>query len=212
MPRGRITLRSTASSGAPPTGSPSSVPPEGEREGRGGSCRGQAHPPETDMIRAIRDVLNCSSEALPGAATSIDGYVVRRREGPRRDSTVGLVLSYLLLAIAVVPVVIGSFGLLVARRSFGVSSGADRSTSRWGIVHRASPPSGMRRAPARAVVSRLTRPMKYPMKGRRILVVEATRGRFGPVAEPSSCWIVRCVRLGIGRLGCRSSGACGVGC
>ncbi|QHC64483.1 hypothetical protein GSU69_18545 [Rathayibacter festucae] len=40
------------------------------------------------------------------------GHVARRREGPRRESTVGFVLSYLLLAVAVVPVVIGSFGPL----------------------------------------------------------------------------------------------------
>ncbi|QHC60395.1 hypothetical protein [Rathayibacter sp. VKM Ac-2760] len=51
---------------------------------------------------------------LPLAGVVV-GHVARRREGPRRESTVGLVLSYLLLAVAVVPVVIGSVGLLTAR-------------------------------------------------------------------------------------------------
>ena len=51
---------------------------------------------------------------LPMAGVVV-GHTARRREGPRRESTVGLVLSYLVLAVAVVPVVIGVAGLLLAR-------------------------------------------------------------------------------------------------
>lgn len=51
---------------------------------------------------------------LPLAGVLV-GHVARRREGPGRESTVGLVLSYLFLAVAVVPVVIGSAELLMAR-------------------------------------------------------------------------------------------------
>lgn len=43
------------------------------------------------------------------------GHVARRREGPRRESTLGLVLSYLCLAAAVVPLLVGLAELSMAR-------------------------------------------------------------------------------------------------
>ncbi|PPF24924.1 MULTISPECIES: hypothetical protein [unclassified Rathayibacter] len=51
---------------------------------------------------------------LPLAGVLV-GRQARRHVGPRWESTVGLVLSYLFLAFAVVPVVIGLAGLLLAR-------------------------------------------------------------------------------------------------
>jgi len=51
---------------------------------------------------------------LPLAGVVV-GHLARRREGPRRESTVGLVLSYLCLAAAVLPVLIGTTELLVGR-------------------------------------------------------------------------------------------------
>lgn len=51
---------------------------------------------------------------LPLAGVVV-GLVARRREGPRRESTLGLVLSSLCLAVAVVPVLIGTAALLLAR-------------------------------------------------------------------------------------------------
>jgi hypothetical protein len=51
---------------------------------------------------------------LPLAGVVV-GHQARRHDGPRWESAVGLVLSYLFLAVAVVPVVIGSIGLLLAR-------------------------------------------------------------------------------------------------
>lgn len=56
-------------------------------------------------------VMTALSYLLPLAGVIV-GHVARRREGAQTRATVGLVLSYLALAAALVPLVVGVIGLM----------------------------------------------------------------------------------------------------